>query len=325
MIWLRLGAHALAGTRLSISPAMEAIAWLKLAAAARRHPVFGDPGPAARAALRHPDVALLQDLLSVGTASYFPDLLTPKPVIGSWKDILQSQLTEIEETDQGRIDTQVSTAIRRDTGRAAPARILRLAESGRLPRRLAAGLARFWRETLDDGWPALRTVLDHDIAERSKGIAARGLGAVLDGIHPRVHWIGESLAVDHPQPDRVIDLTRHDLVVVATVLSWPSLMIQIDEAEQAAVYYPAHRIGASGRPGFDALAPVVGQQRAALLADLAAARSTADLALRHKVSASTVSYHLAALLRAQLVTKRRDGRHVLYQRTRRADALLAHS
>jgi DNA-binding transcriptional ArsR family regulator len=66
---------------------------------------------------------------------------------------------------------------------------------------------------------------------------------------------------------------------------------------------------------------VVGAVRAALLSDLGCARSTAELARRHTVAASTVSYHLTALHRAELVIRRREGRYVLYQRTPRADVL----
>ena len=62
--------------------------------------------------------------------------------------------------------------------------------------------------------------------------------------------------------------------------------------------------------------------RAALLADLETARSTAELAARTGYAPGTVSYHLGALHRARLVTKVRDGRYVLYQRTAHAAGLL---
>ncbi|HET6704465.1 helix-turn-helix domain-containing protein, partial [Amycolatopsis sp.] len=78
--------------------------------------------------------------------------------------------------------------------------------------------------------------------------------------------------------------------------------------------------GADQRPG--RIAPVVGAARAALLADLDPARSTAELATRTGYSPGTVSYHLSALHRAGLVSKVRDGRYVLYRRTAQAVALL---
>ncbi|MEV4134085.1 helix-turn-helix domain-containing protein [Dactylosporangium sp. NPDC049742] len=92
------------------------------------------------------------------------------------------------------------------------------------------------------------------------------------------------------------------------------------------------RLAATGRshPAFGAPGPaardVLGHPdvalRAVLLTDLDVARSTAELATRHALAASTVSYHLRALHRAALVTRHRDGRHVLYRRTERAARLL---
>jgi DNA-binding transcriptional ArsR family regulator len=67
---------------------------------------------------------------------------------------------------------------------------------------------------------------------------------------------------------------------------------------------------------------VVGDARAALLADLETARSTTELAARTGYAPGTVSYHLSALHRAKLVTKIRAGRYVLYQRTAQAAGLV---
>ncbi|MEH0936156.1 ArsR/SmtB family transcription factor [Micromonospora psammae] len=320
MITLRLGVQTLARTRWSASPAMEAMAWLALAAKTRRHAVFGDPGPAARGALRHPDVSLVADLLSPEGTGYIPDLLTPKPRLGSWQEIMDAQLAEIESAAQDAVDTQVLSTTESHRGRPVPDRIRRLAEAGRLQQRLAAGVAHFWRETLHDDWPALQAVIDTEIGTRSTAIAGNGIGKVLSRLHPRLDWTGDSLIIDTPH-DRVVDLTDHDLVLAATVLTWPTLMFQVDDALPATIYYPPSRVGNRRRRGPVALTEVVGAVRAALLTDLAVARSTAELATRHGVAASTVSYHLGALHRARLVSRHRDGRHVLYQRTTRGTTL----
>ncbi|GAA2985894.1 winged helix-turn-helix domain-containing protein [Streptosporangium longisporum] len=319
MIRLGFGVRTLSRTRLSISPAMEAAKWLQLAATGRRHPVFGDPGPAARGVLRHPDVALVADLIPPTWGDYMPDLLTPKPRAGSWKEILHTQIAEIEAIGQDDVDTQVLSVAVAHWGRPPSPRVRRLAESGHLQRRLAAGLDRFWHETLHDGWPSLQSVLDNDIAERSKVVAEHGIGRMLDEIHPRVAWNGDTLTIAG-RHDAAIDLSDHDVVLAPSVLNRTDLMFQFDDA-QVTVYYPAHRVGATGHRGSAELTEVVGTVRAALLGDLGVARSTAELADRHAVAASTISYHLGALHRAGLVTRRRDGRHVLYRRTRRADAL----
>lgn len=320
---MRFDAPAVAGTRLSTSPAMEALAWLRLAATTRRHPVFGDPGPVARGALRDPDVALIVDLMPPDGSPYFPDLLTPRPRTGSWQQILRTQIAEIESAAPDRINTQIFLRPQVHGGRPTSRRVRRWAEAGRLQERLAIGITRFWRTTLHDDWPALQQVLDNDLAERSKQAAVHGIGHVLGSVHPRTTWAGDSLIIDTPL-EHSIELDGHGPAVAATVLSL-SLMVQFEDLSQATLYHPAYRIGDTGRRGRGTLTEVVGAVRAALLGDLGCARSTAELARRHTLAASTVSYHLAALNRAELVTRRRDGRYVLYQRTPRADALCEHA
>jgi DNA-binding transcriptional ArsR family regulator len=69
------------------------------------------------------------------------------------------------------------------------------------------------------------------------------------------------------------------------------------------------------------LARLLGGTRAAALADLAAPRSTTELAERLALSPATASHHLAALRDAGLATGRRDGPAVLYVRTPLGNAL----
>jgi DNA-binding transcriptional ArsR family regulator len=320
---MRFDVQALAATRLSTSPAMEALAWLTLTATARRHPVFGDPGPVARGALRHPDVALIVDLIPPDGRLYFTDLLTPKPRTGSWQQILHTQIAEIESTAQDHINTRVFSRPQVHGGHPTSRRVRRLAEAGRLQERLALGIARFWRTALHDDWPALQAVLDNDLADRAKEVATHGIGHVLGNVHPRTTWTGDSLIIDTPH-EHSIELHGHGPAIAATVLG-PSLMVQFEDLSQVTLYYPANRIGSTGRRGRGTLTEVLGAVRAALLSDLGCPRSTAELVRRHAVAASTVSYHLTALHRAGLVTRRRDGRYVLYQRTPRADILCEHA
>ena len=313
--------QTLSRTRLSVSPVMEALQWLNLTATGGRHPIFGAPGPAARYVLGHPDVALLIVLLPVSGGFRVPDLLTPKPRSGPWKTILNTQLAEIESTGQNDIDAQVLGTVEAPAGHPLSTRVRRLAETGDLQRRLTAGIERFWRETLHHDWPSLQTVLDRDIAERSRLLAQHGIGHVLNGLHPDVHWTRDGLVIDSHH-DHVVDLADHDLVLAATALSRTTLLLQVENPAQATMYYPAGRIGTADPRAPAALAEVIGTVRAARLTDLAVARSTADLAIRHAMAASTISYHLSALTRARLLSRQRDGRHVLYQRTEQAASLL---
>ncbi len=298
------------------------MAWLKLAAASGRHPVFGDPGPLARASLAHPDVALLADLLPQNGDTYTPDLLTPQPKTDARRrDLLGEQIAQIEAATQDDLENQVFTYTRTHWNRPLRATTRRIAESGRMQRRLANGLARFWRDTLSDGWPELRSIIDQDIAHRATAIATQGVGRTLGALHPDIGWAGDAVTIAKPWHGE-IDVTGRDLVLAPSVLSWPDVIIQVDTPGQFVLYYPAQRIGTSQDRRSGNIAQVVGNARAALLTDLETARSTTELAMRNGYTPGTVSYHLSALHRAGLVTKVRAGRYVLYQRTTQAAGLL---
>lgn len=284
--------------------------------------MFGDPGPLARASLAHPDVALLADLLPQNGDTYIPDLLTPQPGTDAQRrDLLDEQLAQIEAAAQDDLETQVFTHTRTHWTRPLLATTRRIAESGRMQRHLANGLARFWRDALADAWPDLRSIIDQDIAHRATTVATHGVGRALGALHPDMAWAGDTVTLAKPW-DGEIDVTGRDLVLAPGVLNWPDVIIQVDTPGQFVLYYPAQRIGAGRdrRPG--RIAQVVGTTRAALLADLETARSTTELAARTGYTPGTVSYHLSALHRARLVTKIRDGRYVLYQRTAHAAGLL---
>ncbi|MGW0538497.1 ArsR/SmtB family transcription factor [Streptomyces sp. NPDC003032] len=298
------------------------MAWLKLAAASRRHPVFGDPGPLARASLAHPDVALLADLLPQNGDTYTPDLLTPQPGTDTQRrDLLDEQIAQIEATSQDDLETQLFTYTRTHWNRSLLATTRRIAESGQMQRHLANGLARFWHDALSEGWPELRSIINQDIAHRATAIATHGIGRTLGTLHPDMDWAGDAVTLAKSWHGE-IDVTGRDLVLAPGVLNWPDVIIQVDTPGQFVLYYPAQRIGAGRDRRSGRIAQVVGNTRAALLADLETARSTAELAARIGCTPGTVSYHLSALHHARLVTKVRDGRYVLYQRTAHAADLL---
>ncbi|WP_318306225.1 ArsR/SmtB family transcription factor [Amycolatopsis solani] len=322
MFTLRVDAETVARTRFSPSLAAESLAWLKLTADAGRHPVFGDPGPVARASLAHPDVALLLDLLPRPGEVYTPDLLTPQPGTATRPaDLLDEQIARIEATTQDDLEAQVLAYTAVHWHRPLPIGARRIAESGSMPRRLAGGLARFWRDALADDWAALHPVVDRDIAHRATTIATHGVGAALASLHPTIGWAGDAITLDKPF-DGEVDVAGRELVLAPGVLSWPGTSIQVDVPGQVVLAYPALGIGTGSDRPPGRLAPVVGAARAALLADLDTARPTAELAARTGYSPGTVSYHLSALHRAGLVSKARDGRYVLYRRTAQAVVLL---
>ena len=90
--------------------------------------------------------------------------------------------------------------------------------------------------------------------------------------------------------------------------------------------YPVRAVGTlwevAAPPSGDPLARVIGPGRAALLHLLDTAVTTTDLARLTGMSAGDVSQHLGALHAAGLVSRSRQGRHVLYRNTDAARGLL---
>jgi DNA-binding transcriptional ArsR family regulator len=77
----------------------------------------------------------------------------------------------------------------------------------------------------------------------------------------------------------------------------------------------------SGADG--AIGDLIGRRRAAILRALDQPISTRALARRTGWSAGSVNTHLGILRRTGLVTRRREGREVLYSRTSTGDALVS--
>ncbi|WP_153032208.1 helix-turn-helix transcriptional regulator [Amycolatopsis sp. YIM 10] len=320
MITLRVDAETMSKIRFSFSPANEAMYWLRIAATGNEHPVFGDPGPLARAALAHPDVALLASLVPPPGVTYVPDFLTPQPGLGNHcAELFDEQIATVEATSQDILEFQVGAGIQENWGKPPPDVVLRAAESGLMQKRVASGLAQFWKESLAEIWPQLQSVIDQDIAARVATLRTRGLARMLNTAHPVIAWTGDSILLDKGWCGEH-DFSGRDLVLAPGVLCWPNVLVQ--GPDDAVLYLPAHRIGAgTSRSGND-LGAVIGDARAMLLAELEKARSTTDLARRLGYTPGTISYHLSAMHRVGLVTKTRDGRFVLYQRTPQARALL---
>ncbi len=173
------------------------------AADRRRRPAPGvrrARAPAARRSLGHRDVALVASLLPRTAAGYVPDLLTPQPPPSTPARALTDQLDLVAASDDEQVARQVGFCV--DFGRALPADTLGAVASGSFARRAANGLRTFWKDTLADGWGALRDVLDADIAARSEVLGRRGVGDVLGSLHRDLEWDGRRITVHKPYAEQ---------------------------------------------------------------------------------------------------------------------------
>jgi DNA-binding transcriptional ArsR family regulator len=320
MIVVRLSARSLAEVRLAPSPASEIVAWLRISAAERRHPLLGDPGPSARFAMRHPDVALIATMLR-DCAGYVPDLLTPKPPPDPWAQILCGQLDVVRETPSEAVAAQL--LLGRHPDHRMPAGVRRAMEAGSFARRAANGLQHFWRTALSDNWRTLDAAMAADLRRRAWTLATHGIGHAFGSLHSKLRWSGDHLRIDMRYEEES-DLTDAELVLSPAILGWPRLRVQVCDPGNAVIVYPASAFDVGAHRDAPRLATLVGSTRARILAGLDTPSTTTQLSRAYGLAPSTISHHLSVLVKAGMVAKSRRGPVVHYGRTARGDALLGH-
>lgn len=318
MIEVRFDASSIARVRLAGSPVYEAVSWLAITRAGQSHPLLGDPGAAARFALRDRCVATAAVLvLPWARGQYMPDFLTPKPPSASDGWALTSQLDRIGSTSPAALDMQLEY-MQQHTPLAAPLR--RSAESGKLASVVAAGLQRFWTEVIAEMWPSLQRSIRQDVLRQTALMAVGGTGTVLNGLHRTMQWTDDIMHIDKPYRE-TIDFRNGELVLVPSVLGPQRMAAQLWDPNDAMLAYPtAPSDEPFGETASDTA--LLGAGRAAVLRALRTPSSTTELRGMLGLSASTISHHLQVLANAGLATSTRQGRFVMYQQTTSGSALL---
>jgi DNA-binding transcriptional ArsR family regulator len=188
-------------------------------------------------------------------------------------------------------------------------------------------LDRYWQAAIQPVWQRVRAACAADLTYRMEQFANGGLARVLADLHGELTLEGDRLRVDKPhQCQQRFDLAGTGILVVPCAFIWPTLMVECCGVEQPAVTYPARGVAElweePAAEHADPLIALVGRTRATLLTTLDLPRSTTQLAGQLGLSPPAVSQHLKVLKDAALVTGRRRGRMVLYQRTPTAATLL---
>jgi DNA-binding transcriptional ArsR family regulator len=306
MIRAHLDPMSVSRIRWALSPVLETVGLMALTATGRSHPIWGDPGAAARYAMRDPAVSATAALARGHvTGHYMPDFLTPKPSPdGDGESQLHGQLDRVRSTPPDSLADQLGRM-----GRS---------EAPSLSRVAAAGLHTFWRLAVADRWPAMRLQLREHQERHIRAAATQGIGTVLNALHPGLRWEHDQLVVDKPYAEQV-RFADAELVLVPTMATWPRLVVQLCDPADASIGYPvAAGLGAPEAPG----AELLGRGRSRVLHHAGAAVTTSELSRRLGLAASTVSHHLAVLHHAGLVSRTRDGREVFYRRTEAGERLL---
>ncbi|MCP9206467.1 ArsR/SmtB family transcription factor [Streptomyces sp. NEAU-Y11] len=268
-------------------------------------------------------------LLMPRHGGYTPDFLGPPPAVpdASFED----ELARLRATDPAMARHELTLSLACTPGAVdSPLGRAMLDDPAATVRRLAEITERAWRALIKEDWPRLRTLLEADIAYRSRQLAEGGLERLFEDLRPRMSWADRTLTVQAPH---VSARTQHQtldgrgVLLMPSVFVWPDVVSGFIPPWQPTVIYPARGVGGLWREpdaaAPDALVRLLGANRAAILADLEEPASTSVLARRHRLAPSTVSAHLAVLRAAGLLVSRRRGHEVRYERTPLALALLA--
>jgi DNA-binding transcriptional ArsR family regulator len=252
---------------------------------------------------------------------YVPDFLFPPPAgpLGNIED----DLAALRATPVERICDDMRL-FRSQHPKARATADEWLADPSREIGRLADLFEAFWERAIAPVWPRMSAFLDADVAYRSRRLAAAGPAALFGDLSDAIRWAEGSVEVDVPVHDATFAVGGRGLLLMPSAFAGMRPSVIDREPWQPTLIYPARGVATlweDAPPAPAGLARLLGATRATLLADLAAPRSTTELAERLSLSAATASHHLTALRDAGLVTGRRDGRAVLYVRTALGDAL----
>jgi DNA-binding transcriptional ArsR family regulator len=321
VIRYRFGQDDLLRTRFAIAPLMELVG----AVYALRDPArFVVHQPWARWAwprTERLDLTLLDAATPFGTR-FWPVFVGPPPCAPHAR--VEDELERVRATPP----EQVVAELTRTYPAGVPEAGRRLVDdpAGTLPE-LVEQMRAFWGAALAPWWSRISALLESEIAARARRLVAVGAQAAFTGLHQTVRWERGTLYV-HPtgKAPADVDLGGRGLLLVPAVFTWPSVWPRTDPPWDPALVYPPSGIADLWAPDGrrdHALESLLGRRRAQILVQLDRPASTLELARRMGVGPGSVSDHLTVLRRAGLVTRRREGRRVVYARTATGDDLRA--
>ncbi|MFD9281916.1 ArsR/SmtB family transcription factor [Streptomyces mirabilis] len=248
---------------------------------------------------------------------------------------LEAELHQVASAPSGVVARQMDRFLKRAGVEERPSSvetksIMAALESGErsFAQRVAWELGQFWTGFMVARWSAMRALMEGDIRHRATSMAERGLSVTLNSLHASLSYGSGALNIQDERSCRLFESKRIVLHPSPMQTTWA---LRHDPWSEGGTHL-AYPIGTSrlrrdptdgGPTTVDPLGRVIGQARLLLLLDLGGSRTTTELAERHHMTASTVSYHLMRLHRVGLLDRTREGSKVYYQRTPEADRLVA--
>lgn len=328
MIELELTPEDYRGIRFAFSPIAETVTSLRTLTLGRRNGLHGPWLDSVGPRLGDVDMALLTAL--VRPTGYVPDFLSPTPP-GRTASI-ESSLTQVAGTAVDVVVHELGhlaqhRVAQQGPGRERRAELMRelLADPERTLERIVDELARYWHVAVEPHWSRVHALLQADLAHRMDELATGGVARLFRTLHPSVAMRGDLLTIVKYYEGRA-RLRGRGLLLVPCAFAWPDVLVSTADPLPSLTYTP-RGIGRLWEATPDTrespLAAVMGRTRATILALLELPMSTTQLAELVELAAPTLNVHLKSLQAAGILSARRDGRAVLYQRTSLGDQLVA--
>jgi DNA-binding transcriptional ArsR family regulator len=266
----------------------------------------------------------------VRPTGYIPDFLLPSP--SRRESTFESGLAQVAATATEAAASQLSHLAGHRIAQSGPGKARRVELLHELIDAPPVGLARivtelerYWHVAVAPYWPRIRALLHDDLAHRLEELASGGVRQLFRTLHPLVSFHRDTLQITKYYSGHA-DLRQRGLLLLPCVFAWPDVIVRTADPEPALTYSPrglGRLWDTPATPRYSPLADVLGRTRAAILAQLDLPMSTTQLSCQLNLTAPTLSVHLKTLQAAGIVSARRDGRAVLYHRTRLGDLLLA--
>lgn len=321
---LHLDENDLLRCRFALSPLWETQAAVRTLLRPRRHGYHQPWLRRIEKAAAGLDLRPLWSLMTDG--GHNPDFLCPPPT-GPYA-VFEEEIAAVRATGPELVAKDLELTLAGRPGALdSPAGRALLADPARSLRDLADLLEEAWRTLVEPDWPRLRALLEADIAYHSRRLAEVGFARLLGELSPQLTWTDSTLTLKGMRGRHSRVLGGQGLVLVPSVFTWPDVVSGYEPPWPPAVIYPARGIGGlwtdPGDATPDALARLLGRARADVLCALDEPAGTSALAHRLGLAPSSVSAHLSVLRAAGLLTSRRYGHQVLYERTPLGIALAA--
>ncbi|MBM2621667.1 winged helix-turn-helix transcriptional regulator [Actinoplanes sp. LDG1-06] len=309
MIRIEIDEPTLSRTRIAISPLAEVFCSLALLQRNPEAVPWPYEGWARRARAMTESVSLYLSLPSVS-----PDFLCPPPVTAM--PTIDEQLEQVRATPAEVIEFEIAKHY--PDGDVLPGLRPFLDDRQAALDRLTDGVRAYWDAAIAPYWPGMRAALDEEVLLRARALAADGPDALLSQLHERVRWERPVLTLVKPL-EQSFEAVNQRLLLVPLIFSRGALLCSGDQPDLIMVTYQSRGAAVLAETPVppppaedDRLAILVGRGRAAVLRALTVPATTTGLSTALGLAPSTVSEHLAGLLAAGVVHRRRAGRRVLY-------------